>query len=642
MILDLPIAEKAAGPQIRIEVVENADRKAFGWEVSDREIRLSGTEDSIRRAGFHLEDHLNLREGPFLQPGKQEFHPQFSPRMIHSGWGMDEYPDSHLRAIAHAGFDSIIVFVKGMNRTAVGELDFNDLIRRAAVHGLGVYFYSYLDTYKSPDDPDTDEFFDQSVGTLFRECPEAKGLILVGESCYFPTKDPRANPAPKGTPKHGDPRPVSGFFPCSDYPEWLDKVKKAVRKYAPEADIVFWTYNWGKQPAPERIALIDSLPKDITLEATFEMFEIHRDRYPNHQMMQTDYSITFPGPGTYFTSEAEAAKRNGLKLYAMANTGGTTWDCGVMPGLPVPQQFFRRFDALLNQRKNGLAGLMDSHHYGWFPTVVCECARWKFYNDKTDLNDLLRKIAVRDFGEAAADAVVEAWSMWSSAVDVYTPGFEDLNGPFRIGPAYPFIFQTALYPHVEANMKFPVRPGASKTILDLYYHPEQIYGMTFCGRRVPEEIACLERASGLWEQGCAKMADAMSRVPTEKQSGVRFQSGAGEFFRRTLRTAVHIKRWWLLNRKLEVEYDFDAANAILDEMERIAREEAANAESAIPLVEYDSRLGWEPSMDYRCDPDQIRWKLALMKNLIENTLPAYRATICRYPELKSVKPQPNQ
>src|SRR5690606_26467471 len=68
-------------------------------------------------------------------------------------------------------------------------------------------------------------------------------------------------------------RPSPGWWPCTDYPEWLDMVKRVVRRHTPDADIVFWTYNWGYAPEEDRLALIRSLPTDISLNVTFEMFE---------------------------------------------------------------------------------------------------------------------------------------------------------------------------------------------------------------------------------------------------------------------------------------------------------------------------------------------------------------------------------
>jgi len=44
-----------------------------------------------------------------------------------------------------------------------------------------------------------------------------------------------------------------------------------------------------------------------------------------------------------------------------------------------------------------------------------------------------------------------------------------------------------------------------------------------------------------------------------------------------IRTMVHVKRWWLLNKKLEIESDSARANVLLDEMlELIEAETAGN------------------------------------------------------------------
>ena len=52
-------------------------------------------------------------------------------------------------------------------------------------------------------------------------------------------------------------------------------------------------------------------------------------------------------------------------------------------------------------------------------------------------------------------------------------------------------------------------------------------------------------------------------------------------------------------------------------------EAVKNAEDTIPLVEFDSRLGFEPSMEYMTDKAHIDWKLNLIKDVIEKELPSY-------------------
>ena len=647
MELLLPLSGRAGGErEIRLRVSGRGRSRGYRLRVAENEIEISGNDLAGCRIGaINLEDRMNLREAPFVEFMDQSFEVMFSPRMVHSGWGLDQFPDSHLNAIAHAGFDSVLIFVKGPNQTTHGFMDFNNLIDRCEKFGLDVYFYSYLPSFKHPEDPDSEAFFEKSYGEVFRQSPKAKGLILVGESCVFPSKDERTTGKPRPAnmgDKAGsgsvttdqdfsvtiDSRPNPGFFPCRDYPQWLNAVKKAVRKYAPEADIVFWTYNWGRAPADARLELIRNLPQDVTLLVTFEMGELI-EKYPNHRMMEPDYSITFPGPGFYFRSEAEAAKERGLKLYSMTNTGGRTWDFGVVPYIPTPYQWFKRFRAMKKAQDDwGLCGIMDCHHYGWFPSEINECARWYFRSPGTDPEEILRQIAERDFGKDAAADAMEGWRLWSEAIDSYTPGFDDQAGPLRVGPAYPLIFQPILYPYAEQKLVYPTTPQstAGARWIHPFYQPEQIPGMSHCGRRIAEDVKIMGAASEIWERGTAVMRKMLEKVPDSKRSHAEKMVGVGDFCGHAIRTMVHVKRWWLLNRRLEIEYDPEKANALLDGMLALIDAEIRNVTATIPLTEADSRLGWEPSMDYVGGTWHLKWKLYQLNNLKEHTIPAYRET----------------
>ena len=405
----------------RILLAAGGDLPEAGEKLTvPRSFVLACGEESISVRGFdargvaqgcyYIEDVMNLREAPLVgKTSGLRREPLFSPRMVHSGWGIDQFPDGHLHAMAHAGFDAVLVFAKGPDKTTAGYLDFNELVDRAASFGLDVYLYSYLKSSKHPDDPGAKEFYESTYGELFRQCPRAKGVVLVGESCEFPSKD-TVNTSGKPWDQSQDhgipcPKPSPGWWPCLDYPQWLDMVKKAVRKHNPDADVIFWTYNWGWAPEADRLKLVKALPTDVSLQVTFEMFEqIRRGGVAD---MVMDYTISSPGPGAYFVSEAKAAKKRGLRLYTMSNTGGMTWDFGVAPYVPAPFQWARRHEALHHARRSwGLSGLMESHHYGWYPSVVSEAAKWSFWSNSPDTEELLGRIAARDFGAKAAPHAV--------------------------------------------------------------------------------------------------------------------------------------------------------------------------------------------------------------------------------------------
>ena len=251
-------------------------RRSYRLVVEAEEITVCGFDErGVGQGCYYLEDLMNLREAPFLAPQDSTRAPIFAPRMIHSGWGIDQFPDTQLNAIAHTGMDAILVFVKGPDMTTTGYLDLNNVVDRAAHYGLDVYLYSYLKSRKHPDDPEAEAYYESTYGELMKACPGAKGIVFVGESCEFPSKDQnttgrlRLDPAPDGKP---DNRRSPGWWPCYDYQDWLNLLKRILRKYNPDLDIVFWTYNWGWAPEENRIALIESLPTDISLQATFEMF----------------------------------------------------------------------------------------------------------------------------------------------------------------------------------------------------------------------------------------------------------------------------------------------------------------------------------------------------------------------------------
>jgi len=594
------------------------ERRSYRLIVEPDAITICGCDErGLGQGCYYLEDLMNLREAPFVAQQDVVRVPIFSPRMVHSGWGIDQFPDAHLNAIAHAGMDAILVFVKGPDMTTTGYLDLNDLVDRAALYGVDVYLYSYLASRMHPDDPEAEAYYESTYGALMQSCPGAKGIVFVGESCEFPSKDPhttgrlRLDPSPDGKP---DPRPSPGWWPCTDYPQWLDLLKRILRKHNPDLDIVFWTYNWGWAPEEDRVALIRSLPTDISLQATFEMFEdVVKDGIVTRCV---DYTASFEGPGKYFRSEAEAAHERGIPLYAMSNTGGLTWDIGVIPYEPIPFQWARRYRGLLEaHEKWGLVGLMESHHFGWWPSFVNELAKWAYWEPATTTEEMADRLARRDFGPEGGPLAVQAWEAWSDAIRDYVPTGEDQYGPFRVGPAYPLLFETEREP-------FPSAPYAhfGNRILKTAYTPHKPEDLEV-------EIGLLARMAGRWEEGIELLEQAIAAAPERKRAEARRTLGLGRFIRNCVQTAINTKRWWRLKQRLEAEAQPDRANAILDEMVALAEAEIANAEATIPLVEADSRLGWEPSMEYMADRSHLEWKIAQVRAVIDEEIPEYRRAL---------------
>lgn len=488
------------------------------------------------QGSYYLEDLMQLREAPFVRAQDVTRESLFSPRMTHSGWGLDEFPDAHLSAIAHAGMDAVLVFANGVDRApdefthdhpqpyGGKHVDFNDLVDRVERFGLDVYFYAYFRGMRPPhpDDPDAAAFYDGTYGAIFRACPRAKGIVLVGESIEFPSKDPHTS----GTLRHlrsaGEPppdKPTPGWWPAYDWVDWLEMIKRVIRPHNPQADIVFWTYSWG------------------------------------------------------------------------------------------------------------LSGLMENHHYGWWPSYVSELAKWNYWTPTPTTEETLRAIARRDFGEGAPHALT-AWRAWSEAIQHYVATGHDQYGPFRIGPSYPLVWQEP----AELDVDWYAMHGGR--IARTNYSPgmgrnSQLPAMQRLDvpTRVELELRSLQRMEAQWRWGVEEMARAITLAPARKREAAAQQLGIGRFILHAVVTVVHTKQWWLLKRRVLGGPAAGEAMALLGEMAELAEREIANAAAAIPLVRADSRLGWEPTMGYLTDEAHLRWKIAHVRRVLEHEIPRYRRSL---------------
>jgi len=565
--------------------------KGYEIDVDASGVRISAADERmLHQAYYHLEDLMGLRRAPFLKFGCEKRAPRFAPRITHSGWGFDEFSDDYLRRIAHYGFDAIMFYVWGDEEPRATEV--RDLIRRARERGLDSYLYSRINTkaFVHPDDPKAEAVFDATYGKLAAAFPEAKGVFFVGESLEFPSKDERscglAIDYARDLRKPGDTRPYVGWFPCRDYPQLMEAVKRSLHKVNPKLEVVLWSYNWGYCEEQPRRELVAHLPKDVSLLVTYEMFEEYllRNGLP---VKIADYSLAFEGPGKYFVSEADEAHKNGVRLYAMANTACRTWDLGQVPYLPTPYQWKRRWDGMIAaQEKWGLSGLVEGHHFGWAPNFVSELCKEAFTEGGMDFDTHLRLIAARDFGEANVEAALKAWRNWSEALRDTNPSSANQCGPYRYGPSYPF---NALRPNVKGT--------------DFSYSPMFISpNYRSNGGSADHTDDYLVRESALLDTVVARYLDgaaAFRRMGGEKALAM---SRLGEYMGRCYLTAANVKRGLVAERAKDEK-------AVME----LARKEYENVKAARELVRADSSLGYEPRLGYRGDARSLELKMKWME-----------------------------
>ena len=87
------------------------------------------------------------------------------------------------------------------------------------------------------------------------------------------------------------------------------------------------------------------------------------------------------------------------------------------------------------------------------------------------------------------------------------------------------------------------------------------------------------------------------------------------------RTTINVKRWNVLRGKCNAETDSKVLLELHQQMVEIGEAEIKNAEATIPLVQADSRLGWEPSMEYIGSEYHLRWKIRQVRQVLDHEIP---------------------
>lgn len=585
-------------------------------DIEENKITIRAFDErGAAQAVYDLEDMVKLNRAPFIKQGSLKNKPLFSPRMVHSAYDLDVYPDGYLQNLAREGVDAILLFTCAPNQNRLGFVDFNDIIDRAEKFGIDVYAYSYLKNFNSPEDENAEEIYDSIYGPVFKTSNKLKGIVFVGESVEFPSSDERTTARhyyDNGPDNIPDGKPSPGWWPSRDYPKWLNLVKKTIRKYKSDADIVFWTYNWGWAPKKERIELLEQLPTDISLLVTFEMFQKYD--VDGIEEMVCDYSLAFEGPGDYFLSEAEIAKKRGIRLYSMTNTGGRTWDFGVLPFEPFPQQWQRRFDAIREcNKKYGLCGLMECHHYGYTPSFITDFAKKAFEFNAPNTSEILRSI-VDTFSSGETDKCLKAFELWSDAIRRYPANDEEQYCVMRISTAYPlFLNKIIKIPRLDDD-KVMFGGGISETDYKDFdkgrYTPHAL--------RIRPEIELFTDLKSKIQKG----VDILETIenPTET---LKKLINMGKFIVCTYQTNIHVKKMFLVRQKLKIAQSKEEMLSLLNQARELGLKEIENAKKSIPLVEYDSSIGYEVSMGYACDKAHIEWKIRQVEFMINKEIAMY-------------------
>ena len=197
-------------------------------------------------------------------------------------------------------------------------------------------------------------------------------------------------------------------------------------------------------------------------------------------------------------------------------------------------------------------------------------------------------------------------------MDHYVASNEDQYGPWRVGPAYPFMFHPAISRTMdEKNIVFPVTAESFRgaNIIKTFYHPWENDTQSPGPMRYPVEISELEIMLEEWQSGLDKLNSVVDGLTGRYRDNAEHLAALGKFIRNMIRTTIGIKRFFIANIRLQSASHPGELKKELDVIDRLLADEKANVLDTFDVVEFDSRLGWEPRMGYVCDSWHLNWKL---------------------------------
>jgi hypothetical protein len=161
-----------------------------------------------------------------------------------------------------------------------------------------------------------------------------------------------------------------------------------------------------------------------------------------------------------------------------------------------------------------------------------------------------------------------------------------------------------------------------------------IQNIARCGDHVVAVASLADVSCVVLSEGVTMENDVLE---TAKEKGINILDGTGsdnvklqklsnmvKFMKNTCITVKHAKELYLLRQRLNFESDREKLDEIINSMEEILLKEKENVLATIPLVQCDSILGWEHSMEYVGDEPCLRWKLRQLDYELNCNLKDYR------------------
>jgi hypothetical protein len=548
--------------------------------------------------------------------------PLWDPRIIYSYFALygdpllepesDPFPDEYLAQLAAAGVNGVWMQAVLNNmapapafpefgKDCEKRLDrLNVLIERAARHGIRLYLYlneprsmpaAFFN--KRPEmrgsshngvhamctsAPAVRDWIRTSMAHITRQAPGLGGFFTITMSenhtnCYSHTnswreKTGRVKDCPRCSKREG----------WEVIADLHHAMQEGIRESGSSARILAYDWGWSHEMLDKLIPL---LPKEVAVLSISEW-----DRPVNRGGVSTkvgEYSMSVPGPGPRALKSWANARRHGLSAMAKIQANNT-WEISAVPYIPVPPLVLEHCRALSGV---GVSGVLASWTCGGYPSPNLEAASAYYYDNKPDHAAILRSVAERRYGPAAAGEVVAAWHQFSTAFQEFPYGVSLYVIPVQHGPA---------------NL-LRLSPTGERAGMILFPHDAM---EQWCGAYPPQTVQSqFSKLAALWRPGLERFRSAM------KQATPRYAAldlAIAETCLNHFQSVANQVQFYILRGRMRKAGEAER-DPIRREMAALVSEELRIAKAQYRLVRNNSVLAYEGSNHYYYRPLDVAEKI---------------------------------
>ena len=628
--------KKCIGPKIPMEIIidypEGRNRQ-HEFQITKEKVTIyANTIPGAVRALYRIRSRFVLRRAPYLEIGQWDSENTLDPALAHLIFKDDSlfelgpkeaYNKNYLQRVAAAGYTGfhINVDLSIFTRSEIlpqmthpeAEKYLKELqwiVDTAWEVGLEVYLSLYLQPLKGEhpvfathpeirgsrmvntdnlyvlctSQPLARRFYAEQMNNLFSAVPGLGGILAIA-GCEGWLHCHTAN-MPDTCPN------CAGKDIEYETAVMFNEAAAAVKRTAPEAKFVVWTYNlfaWSDKTGEK---FLSHLSHDCCIMANFETddpFEV-----AGAAGMVYDYSIRNIGPSDTTMEQIKTAKKIGVPFLAKCESG-TSLECYSISYLPVMTRWQEKYERIV---QNASGALMNWTFVGFNDEGLSQLTAGMTAMGES--KDLLKRLAVSLFGETSADKVLTAWKLFDVSMDYHpfsnqTSGY--FKGPFYIGPAQPlFLYQPKKVP------EFFERSGHRELwITDLsFVHP---FG-------VEAFLKTTKQMLNFWDTGCYHLKD----IPGKHAAIARLYRGF-------LRTGINMTEFYYIRDSFHyVPYTPEMMRSKLLEMKEIAVRELENAKEALAIIQEFPELAFNYTYRYGLSKEMLLWKIKHTENLINRDL----------------------